>query len=416
MTDVARRPGDPDGASRPPKPKKQEQEPASEEIVEVAPGILRMQLPIWMPGLGHVNTYGLLDDRGLAVVDPGLPGPQSWKALKTRLKSAGFKLRDIHTVVVTHSHPDHFGGAGRVAREANAELVTHRAFTTWSLDRKTRKQQARLSRREAEELERRRRRRRRERRRVARRAPDRRRGRRRRPRPRHRRPAPRRPDRRAAAPVRAVGRRDAVGRQQAPDAAVPAPGDDPRAAACCSRRPTRRVASVTASACDSPGASGSRCTRPGHTLDHLCLYDEEHGILLAGDHVLPSITPHVSGVGQRRRRAPQLHRHPRPRRRPPRRAARPSRARPSVRRRARTRRGHQAPPPGAHGPPRRGVGRDRPRQRAGALTRAVPAEALGRDGRERDVRPPRAPRRSRDGPSATARTAASSTRVAAPRA
>src|SRR5262249_58318460 len=87
VTDVARRPGDPDGASRPGKPRKQEQERASDEIVEVAPGILRMQLPIWMPGLGHVNTYGLLDERGLAVVDPGLPGPQSWKALKTRLKS-----------------------------------------------------------------------------------------------------------------------------------------------------------------------------------------------------------------------------------------------------------------------------------------------------------------------------------------
>src|SRR5207237_2540869 len=115
VTDVARRPGDPDGASRPPKPKKQEQEPASEEIVEVAPGILRMQLPIWMPGLGHVNTYGLMDERRLAVVDPGLPGPQSWKALKTRLKAAGFKLRDLHTVVVTPSPPDHLGGPGRVA-------------------------------------------------------------------------------------------------------------------------------------------------------------------------------------------------------------------------------------------------------------------------------------------------------------
>jgi glyoxylase-like metal-dependent hydrolase (beta-lactamase superfamily II) len=37
---------------------------------------------------------------------------------------------------------------------------------------------------------------------------------------------------------------------------------------------------------------------PGHTLDHLCLYDPEHGILLSGDHVLPSITPHISGSGQ----------------------------------------------------------------------------------------------------------------------
>ena len=95
MTDVSSRPGDhPGEASRPQpeapapsaaRPKKQEQEHASEEITEVAPGILRMQLPIWMPGLGHVNTYGLMDDRGLAVVDPGLPGPQSWKALKARL-------------------------------------------------------------------------------------------------------------------------------------------------------------------------------------------------------------------------------------------------------------------------------------------------------------------------------------------
>jgi glyoxylase-like metal-dependent hydrolase (beta-lactamase superfamily II) len=35
---------------------------------------------------------------------------------------------------------------------------------------------------------------------------------------------------------------------------------------------------------------------PGHTNDHLCLYDPEHGVLLSGDHVLPSITPHISGM------------------------------------------------------------------------------------------------------------------------
>jgi len=56
---------------------KQEQEPASDEVIEVAPGVLRMQLPISMPGLGHVNTYALEDERGFALVDPGLPGPES---------------------------------------------------------------------------------------------------------------------------------------------------------------------------------------------------------------------------------------------------------------------------------------------------------------------------------------------------
>jgi glyoxylase-like metal-dependent hydrolase (beta-lactamase superfamily II) len=292
VTDVARRPGDPDRASRPQKPRKQEQEAAREDVVEVAPGILRMQLPIWMPGLGHVNMYGLMDDRGLAVVDPGLPGPQSWKALKTRLKTAGYKLRDIHTVVVTHSHPDHFGGAGRIAREARAELIAHRAFTTWSLDRKLRKQQARVSQGDAEQLER---------------------------------------DAAAVAQsvdvspdeiptVAEVGDRDTgdpllddptVERQRQ---SVPWGGETPWGGTRHPMPPLRRRVMIRAlSLLFSPpdptrrvrhgepvqlaGREWTSIHTPGHTLDHLCLYDEDHGILIAGDHVLPSITPHVSGVG-----------------------------------------------------------------------------------------------------------------------
>lgn len=35
---------------------------------------------------------------------------------------------------------------------------------------------------------------------------------------------------------------------------------------------------------------------PGHTHDHLCLFDQETGTLISGDHVLPNITPHISGL------------------------------------------------------------------------------------------------------------------------
>jgi glyoxylase-like metal-dependent hydrolase (beta-lactamase superfamily II) len=35
---------------------------------------------------------------------------------------------------------------------------------------------------------------------------------------------------------------------------------------------------------------------PGHTEDHFCLHDPEQGLFLAGDHVLPTITPHISGL------------------------------------------------------------------------------------------------------------------------
>jgi len=37
---------------------------------------------------------------------------------------------------------------------------------------------------------------------------------------------------------------------------------------------------------------------PGHTTDHLCVHDPEEGLLFSGDHILPTITPHISGLGQ----------------------------------------------------------------------------------------------------------------------
>ena len=37
---------------------------------------------------------------------------------------------------------------------------------------------------------------------------------------------------------------------------------------------------------------------PGHTEDHLCLFDADNGVMLCGDHVLPTITPHISGMSK----------------------------------------------------------------------------------------------------------------------
>jgi glyoxylase-like metal-dependent hydrolase (beta-lactamase superfamily II) len=72
---------------------KQEQEAATDEITEVAPGVLRLQLPIQFTGLGHVNCYALEDANGFALVDPGLPGPQPWEGLVHKLALAGIPMR-----------------------------------------------------------------------------------------------------------------------------------------------------------------------------------------------------------------------------------------------------------------------------------------------------------------------------------
>ena len=75
------------------RPRRQEQERAAAEVTEVAPGVLRAQLPIDMPGLGHVNCYVLEDARGFAIVDPGLPGRRPYAKLDRRLASAGVPMQ-----------------------------------------------------------------------------------------------------------------------------------------------------------------------------------------------------------------------------------------------------------------------------------------------------------------------------------
>jgi glyoxylase-like metal-dependent hydrolase (beta-lactamase superfamily II) len=222
------------------KPSRQEQEPASDEVTEVAPGVLRMQLPIDMPGLGHVNCYALEDERGIAIVDPGLPGQESWTHLVDRLDRSGAGLARVHTVIVTHSHPDHFGGAGRVRQEVGAELITHELFRTWwdPSEDETPLEEApnpwRATPWAGEEY-----------------MPD--------------------PDRRKRF------------EEMRSNNLFPAP------------RPTRRV--EDAEVVTLARREWVSMHTPGHTADHLCLFDPAEGVLLSGDHVLPTITPHISGIG-----------------------------------------------------------------------------------------------------------------------
>jgi glyoxylase-like metal-dependent hydrolase (beta-lactamase superfamily II) len=226
------------------RPRRQEQEPAAAEVIEVAPGILRSQLPISLPGLGHVNCYFLQDERGVAIVDPGLPGPASWRALVDRLKQAGYKPRHVHTVVVTHSHPDHFGGAGRLRDTYGAEVVSHRSFRTWF---------------DPAEDE------------VADDEPT--------PPP-WGRAMPWRSDATFTPPL---SRRLKLGFfRTALRRFVRTPA------------PTKRV--DDAEVITLAGREWVSLHTPGHTNDHLCLFDATEGVVLSGDHVLPTITPHISGL------------------------------------------------------------------------------------------------------------------------
>jgi glyoxylase-like metal-dependent hydrolase (beta-lactamase superfamily II) len=237
---------------------KQEQQEARTTVEQVAPGALRMQLPIAIPGLRHVNMYCFPDARGATVIDPGLPDDASWAAVQARLREADLEVRHVHTVLVTHSHPDHFGGAARFHVEAGARIVVHESFSVFG---------ERLCLAEPE------------------------------------------------VSVENLLEPRAVLPRTAEEAAAPSGmhipwGGDGPSASDQDRKQWERIRASARSGMVPPvthvvrhgdvvqlgGRPFSVVHSPGHTGDHICFYDREAGTLLAGDHVLPSITPHISGL------------------------------------------------------------------------------------------------------------------------
>lgn len=237
---------------------KQEQEPASSEVTEVAPGVLRLQLPVNMPGLGHVNCYALADADGVALVDPGLPGEESWSALVDRLRAADIPLSRVHTVIVTHSHPDHYGGSQQLRSETGADLLAHAAFTSSPAANDA---NADLD-LELLDLD---------------------------------------PDALVELWKDKLKQMGATAwgtpREPPPDEAIRLFIETNDATSALRFRvpePTIRVAE--GDAVRLAGRDWFAVHTPGHTTDHLCLWDPTEGVLLSGDHVLPTITPHIAGA------------------------------------------------------------------------------------------------------------------------
>jgi glyoxylase-like metal-dependent hydrolase (beta-lactamase superfamily II) len=98
---------------------------------EPAPGVFRLVLPLPFPDLKMVNAWALADDAGVTLVDcgihdPGLGPDGSWEQLVAALGACDMGPESITRLVVTHPHPDHYGMAGRVIAASGCELWMHR--------------------------------------------------------------------------------------------------------------------------------------------------------------------------------------------------------------------------------------------------------------------------------------------------
>jgi glyoxylase-like metal-dependent hydrolase (beta-lactamase superfamily II) len=209
--------------------------PEPGEALPIVPGLLWARLPV--PGaLRHVNVWLVEDGDGFAVVDTGLAIPpcrEAWDALL----SGPLGGRPLTRVIVTHFHPDHLGLAGWFADRFGIRIWMSRE--EWLFARMLTS------------------------------------------------------DVRDDPPAEALGYWRAAGWEEARIEAEAAKGWG-RFAAAVSPVPVSFVRMREGEVIPIGGRRWRVVTGNGHSPEHACLLDEEGGIFIAGDQVLPKITSNIS--------------------------------------------------------------------------------------------------------------------------
>jgi glyoxylase-like metal-dependent hydrolase (beta-lactamase superfamily II) len=92
-------------------------------VEAVAPDVWRIPLPLPEDGLRAVNVYALRDGDGLTMVDAGWALAEARTALVAALGTLGAGLGDIRRFLVTHMHRDHYTNAIAVRREFGTTVL-----------------------------------------------------------------------------------------------------------------------------------------------------------------------------------------------------------------------------------------------------------------------------------------------------
>jgi len=95
--------------------------------MEILPGIYQLKLPVPIPSnqLADINVYLIQSEKGWMLVDTGWNTKEAFAALEDQLGEIGTSFQDIHQIIVTHFHPDHYGLAGKLKQLSKATLALH---------------------------------------------------------------------------------------------------------------------------------------------------------------------------------------------------------------------------------------------------------------------------------------------------
>ena len=210
----------------------------------VLPGLWSVPVPIPDNPLGHTNVYVFETPRGAVLIDAGWDDDTSWDCLVGGLATAGFRPEEVYGVLVTHMHPDHHGLSGRVHAASGAWIAMHPNDAGMVV---------RMGRAHGD----------------------------------------------VAREPSLKDFKDEVGALLLEAGATEAEiGGRPRSRSSGGRGPRPPMIAPDRELSDGervdvPGWQVEAVWTPGHSPGHTCFRVPDHGLLLAGDHVLPSSTPHI---------------------------------------------------------------------------------------------------------------------------
>lgn len=90
---------------------------------EVAPDVYRVPLPLPNDGLRAVNVYVVVADDGLVLIDSGWAIAEARDRLAESLATIGHATRDVRRILVTHVHLDHYTLGVELRREFGMDLL-----------------------------------------------------------------------------------------------------------------------------------------------------------------------------------------------------------------------------------------------------------------------------------------------------
>jgi glyoxylase-like metal-dependent hydrolase (beta-lactamase superfamily II) len=199
----------------------------------VRPGLWSVPVPLPNSSLRYVFVYVFETERGVYIVDAGWNTDEAYESLSAGLDEAGFSIKDVRGVMVTHIHPDHYGLAGRVREASGAWISLHPADARLIADRYDEP---------TELLD------------------------------------------RVGAMLRRMG---------APEDEMPSlqQAAMPLRSLVAAVQPD--ILLEDGARPEVPGWDLSAIWTPGHSPGHLCFWEPRHQLMLSGDHVLPRITPNI---------------------------------------------------------------------------------------------------------------------------